>query len=311
MMLSITYTEEVIMAWFKRIALFLVVNILVVTVISFLLYVFDVQPFLNSHGLNIPALAIFCLIWGMGGAMISLALSKVMAKWLMGVQIVDPNTSDPRVRAMVAMVHRLAKKAGLPAMPEVGIYHSPEVNAFATGATKSSSLVAVSSGLLNRMNDDQVEAIIGHEITHIASGDMVTMGLLQGVINAFVMFLARLFAFVLLRGGKRDSDAPVSPFAYQMLVFVMEMGFMILGMLVIARFSRFREFRADAGGARLAGKDKMIAALQGLQRFSQIEDKELQPAFQTMKISSKQGMLRFFATHPPLEERIERLQQFS
>lgn len=298
------------MSWVKRIVLFLIVNILVVAVISFLLYFFNLQPYLTAHGFNVGFLALFCLIWGMGGALISLSLSRIMAKWMMRVQVIDTNVRDPHLRAVVEMVHRLSRKAGLKVMPEVGVYQSPEVNAFATGPTKSRALVAVSSGLLNRMNDDQVEAIIGHEITHVAGGDMVTMTLLQGIINAFVMFLARIIAFVLLRAGKRDDSESVSPLAYQMLVFVMELCFMVLGMLVIARFSRGREFRADAGGARLAGKEKMISALQGLQRTLDIEDvTKQQPAYQSLKISSKPGFMRFFATHPPLEERIARLQE--
>lgn len=299
------------MAWAKRIVLFLLVNILVVTVISFLLYIFDIKPFLTSHGLNYTSLAIFCLIWGMGGSFISLALSKVMAKWAMGVQIIDPNTPDSNLRNIVSMVHQLSRNAGLPELPEVGIYQSPEVNAFATGPTKARSLVAVSTGLLQRLKKDEVEAVLGHEVSHIANGDMVTMTLLQGVVNAFVMFLARVVAFAISRGFSRGDDEsrnPVSPFAYQITVFILEMCFMALGMIVVAGFSRFREFRADAGGARLAGRDKMINALQALKRTIEIKDPETdKPAFQALKISSPTGWLRLFATHPPLDERIERL----
>lgn len=299
------------MAWTKRIVLFLLTNILVVAVISFLLYIFNVKPFLTSYGLDYTSLAIFCLIWGMIGAFISLALSKVMAKWAMGVQIIDPNTQDPNLRPIVNMVHQLSRSAGLPALPEVGIYQSPEVNAFATGPTKSRSLVAVSTGLLQRLRRDEMEAVLGHEVTHIANGDMVTMTLLQGIVNAFVMFLARVVAFAISRGFSRSSDESsnsVSPFAYQITVFVLEMCFMVFGMIVIAAFSRFREFRADAGGARLAGTDKMIAALQALERTIKIKDPETdKPAYQAFKISSSGGWMRLFATHPPLEERIERL----
>lgn len=300
------------MALAKRVVLFLAVNFLVVAVISFLMYILGVQPYLTANGIDYRALAIFCLIWGMGGAFISLALSKTIAKWSMGVQIIDPNVQDPSLRAVVEMVHNLARKAELPAMPEVGIFPSPEVNAFATGATKSRSLVAISSGLLQRLNKNEIEAVVGHEITHVANGDMVTMALLQGVVNAFVMFLARVVAFVISRALSRDSREGngMSPFMYQMTVFAFEMVFMCLGMLVVAAFSRFREFRADAGGAYLAGRDNMIQALQALKRTIEIKDPRVdKPSFQALKISSPMGMSRFFATHPPLDERIARLQE--
>lgn len=297
------------MALAKRVVLFLAVNFLVVTVISFLIYLFGLQGFLTSQGLNYQSLAIFCLIWGMGGSFISLALSKTIAKWSMGVQIIDPNAADPALRDLVEMVHSLSTKAGLPSFPEVGVFPSPEVNAFATGATKARSLVAVSSGMLQRMKREEIEAVLGHEISHVANGDMVTMTLLQGVVNAFVMFLARIVAFAISRLVTRDDrENGLSPFVFQMTVFGLEMVFMVLGMLVVAAFSRFREFRADEGGARLAGREKMVQALQALQRTLEIRDARVdQPAYQALKISSPQGFSRFFATHPPLEIRIARL----
>ena len=301
------------MTFAKRILLFLAVNFLVVAVISFLLYLFDLQPFLSRYHLNVPSLAIFCLIWGMGGAFISLGLSRIMAKWMMGVKLIDPNTRDQDSCQVLEMVYRLSKKAGLPSMPQVGIYSSPEVNAFATGPTKNRALVAVSTGMLLRLKEHEIEAVIGHEVTHIANGDMVTMTLLQGIVNAFVMFLARLLGFVITRAlasrGDRDRSE-ISPFAFQMIVFVLEICFMILGSMVVARFCRYREFRADAGGARLAGRDKMIAALEALQRLVSIkDDAKSQPAIQALKISSQGGFMRLFSTHPPLEERIARLQK--
>jgi heat shock protein HtpX len=301
------------MMWVKRIALFLVVNFLVVAVISFICYFFNLQPFLTQHHLNYSSLALFCLIWGMMGSFISLALSKVMAKWMMGVEIIQPNTGNSTQAELLHMVHHLAKKAGLPAMPEVGIFQSNEVNAFATGPSKSNSLVAVSSGLLNRLGKDEVEAVIGHEITHIANGDMVTMTLLQGIVNAFVMFLARIIAFGVSRvmsRGRDDSEGSFSPLTFQLLVFFFEMIFMVLGSMVVARFSRYREFRADAGGARLAGTQKMIAALQALKISSERRGEQAGPqAFQSLKISNPGGFLKLFASHPPLEERIARLQK--
>lgn len=301
------------MALAKRVVLFLLVNFLVVAFISFIAYFFNLQPFLAKNGLNIPSLALFCLIWGMGGALISLFLSKTMAKWMAGLQMIDPNTNDPQQRAVLDVVYALAKKAGLPKMPEVGIYKSPELNAFATGPSKSNSLVAVSTGLLQRMDKNEVDAVIGHEITHVANGDMVTMTLLQGVINAFVMFLARILAFVVSRFFSRDRDSDsVSPLMYQMIVFVLEMIFMVLGAVVIASFSRYREFRADAGGARLAGPTSMIAALQALKRNLEIKDpRQNQESINAFKISETKGssLMQWFSSHPPLDDRIARLKK--
>lgn len=302
------------MALAKRIALFLVVNFLVVGVVSFIAYFFNLQPFLTKQGLNYGSLAIFCLLWGMIGAFISLLLSKVMAKWMMGVTLIDPTSASSADRALLQIIYSLSKKAGLSKMPEVGIYESPEVNAFATGPSRSNSLVAVSSGLLARLRQDEIEGVIGHEITHIANGDMVTMTLLQGVINAFVMFFARIIAFAVMNlFSKRDEESSesFSPLFYQLTVFVLEMVFMVLGTLVIAAFSRYREYRADAGGARLAGPQKMVNALIALQRTIKIEDPaHEQPAVQSFKISGRPtGFLKLFASHPPLEERIETLRR--
>jgi len=301
------------MALAKRVVLFLLVNFLVMAVVSFILYFFNIQPYLTPYGLNYGSLAIFCLIWGMAGAFISLAISRIMAKWMMGVQIIDPNTSSSQLRALVQTVHQLCKKAGLSVMPEVGIYQSNEVNAFATGPTRNRSLVAVSSGLLNRMGSEEVEAVLGHEVTHIANGDMVTMTLLQGIINAFVMFFARILALVISRAfGRRDDDSitEVSPLFYQLTVFGLEIVFMALGSIVIAAYSRRREFRADLGGARLAGPQKMINALIALEKTVSVEDPALnQKPVQAMKISNRSGFLSIFASHPPLDQRIARLKE--
>ncbi len=300
------------MALAKRVVLFLLVNVLVMAVVSFILYAFNIQPYLTPYGLNYGSLAIFCLIWGMAGAFISLGISRIMAKWMMGVQIIDPNTSSGQQRALLQTVHQLCKKAGLAVMPEVGIYQSNEVNAFATGPSRKRSLVAVSSGLINRMGNEEVEAVLAHEVTHIANGDMVTMTLLQGIINAFVMFFARILAFAIARafGRREDDSVSMSPLYYQLTVFALEIVFMALGAIVVASFSRHREFRADAGGARLASPQKMINALMALQRTVSIEDPELnQKAVQSMKISGSKGFLSIFASHPPLEERIGRLKE--
>lgn len=294
----------------KRVFLFLVVNFLVILTVSLVLNLLNVRPFLRSHGLDYNQLLVFCLVWGMGGAFISLALSRIMAKWMMGVHLIDPDRATGTEAQLVDMVHRLAKRAGLPSMPEVGIYESPEVNAFATGPTKSRALVAVSSGLLRRMNAIEMEGVLGHEITHIANGDMVTMTLVQGVVNAFVMFFARVLAYAVMQMSRRENNENTgSSLLYYVLVFVFEIIFMLLGSIVVATYSRFREFRADSGGARLAGREKMLAALHALQRTVQIQDpKTQQSAIQAFKISSRSNLLHLFATHPPLEDRIHRLE---
>lgn len=300
------------MALAKRIFLFLVLNFVVIFTITFILDFFHIKPYLTSYGIDTSSLMIFCLVWGMGGALISLSLSRIMAKWMMGVKIIDPSTTDPELGRLISMVHALAHRADLP-IPQVGIYRSNEVNAFATGPTRSRALVAVSSGLLNRMGEREVEAILGHEISHIANGDMVTMTLLQGVVNAFVMFLARILAYAASGLGKnRENSSRGSYMSYTLFVYLFEVIFMILGSLVIAAFSRYREFRADAGGAQLAGRDAMISALQRLKSLSEVRDPNAEvPAMAALKIShpGTKGFLRFFSTHPPLEERIERLKK--
>lgn len=302
------------MAIAKRIVLFLLTNFLVLAVISFVVYFFGLQPYLTQQGYNLPSLAVFCLLWGMGGALISLAISRWMAKWSMGVQLIDPNTRDPQAQQVLNMVYSLSRKAGLTVMPEVGIYQSPEVNAFATGPTRNRALVALSTGLLSRLRLDEIEAVVGHEVTHVANGDMVTMTLLQGIVNAFVMFAARILAFGVSRllAGGRDSERGFSPLVFQLTVFFFEMIFMVLGSLVVAAFCRRREYRADLGGARLTSPQKMINALQALKRTMEVKDEQVAaPAFQAMKISNPSGLMNWFASHPPLDQRIERLQRLS
>ncbi|MDF2550434.1 MAG: Heat shock protein [Chlamydiales bacterium] len=299
------------MAFLKRIGLFLAINALIVLTLSLVLNLLNVQPYLTKSGIDYRQLIAFCLVWGMGGALISLALSRIMAKWMMSITLIDPATSNPAEKRVIDSVYRLCQKAGLSTMPEVGIYDSPEVNAFATGPTKDRSLVAVSSGLLERMDADEVDGVLAHEVSHIANGDMVTMTLLQGVINAFVMFLARIIAFAIMKATKKEDEEETevtNSIAYVMTVFALEIVFMALGSLVTAAFSRYREYRADAGGAFLAGKQPMVKALQKLQQVVELQQTEPEKSsVQALKISSPQGYLRFFATHPPLESRIERL----
>ncbi len=293
--------------------MFLLTNALVIVSISVILNLLGVRGYLTATGIDYQSLLIYCLVWGMVGSFISLLISKWMAKMSMGVQVIAPNTRDPELQQLVQTVHALARSAGLPKMPEVGIYDSPELNAFATGPSRSNSLVAVSTGLLNRMSREEVEGVLGHEVAHIANGDMVTMTLIQGVVNAFVMFLARIIAFALMnafRSRDDDRDEGVSPFMYSMVTMVVELVLMIFGTMVVAWFSRYREYRADAGGARLAGRDSMIRALQKLQRTYEIVDPVSdKPAVNAFKISGHgKNWMRLFSTHPPLEERIARLE---
>ncbi len=293
----------------KRIFLFGLVNLLVMTTIMVIFGLFGVQRYFPNGGL--AGLAVICLVWGFAGAFISLALSRVMAKWFMGVQVIPADTSNPRLRELVATVHELARHAGLPGLPEVGIYDAPEVNAFATGATKSRALVAVSTGLLEAMPSRQINAVLGHEITHVVNGDMVTMALIQGVINAFVLFLARVLAFVISQALRSRDDRGDGFWVQYLLVQVIQIPLSLLGLLVVCWFSRQREFRADAGGARLAGRDTMISALRTLEQLHEpAAAAQGGQAFQCLKISGNPGgFAALFATHPPMEERIAALEQ--
>jgi len=293
---------------FKRIFLFVLTNILVMVTVSIVLSVLGVNHYVTAAGLDYTSLMIFCLVWGFVGSGISLMLSKFMAKRMMGVEIVDERG---QYAELVRKVHALARASGLTKMPEVGVYQSPEVNAFATGPSRNNSLVAVSSGLLQQMTVDEVEGVLAHEIAHVANGDMVTMALVQGVVNAFVMFFARIAAFALqnVLSGDRDDDRPVaSGFAYHISVMVFEIAFSFLGMFVVAYFSRIREFRADQGGAQFAGKHKMISALRRLQQKIDLVD-DSNDQLKAMKISSKKGLMSFLSTHPSLDDRIAALER--
>jgi heat shock protein HtpX len=238
----------------------------------------------------------------MAGSMISLLISRWMAKRSTGMQLVNGRTGDDTADWLYRTVEELTRKANLP-MPEVGIYPSEEVNAFATGPSKSRSLVAVSSGLLRSMRREEVEGVLAHEVAHIANGDMVTMALLQGVVNAFVMILARVIAYALSNRGSRDDRGGAPSF---MLVWMLELALGVIGMIVVSWFSRQREFRADFGGATLAGKADMLAALRRLGANRHAIDPRHE-ALATMKISGKWKGL--FSTHPPLEQRIAVLER--
>ena len=286
----------------RRVLLFLVVNIFVVLSITIILQLLGIQPYLTENGIDPTSLAIFCVLWGSAGSFISLLLSKSLAIRTGNVSIIDPKTSNPAEKKVLDMVYSLAKRSGLADMPEVGIYKSPELNAFATGATKSSSLVAISTGLLDKMDAQEVEGVVGHEVSHITNGDMVTMTLLQGIVNSFAMFFSRLLAAAMSRD--RDSGGSFG------MVLILQNVLVFLGSIVVASFSRWRELRADVGGARLAGRQNMINALKALEANIAIQDPRQQKAsFRSLQISLPGGFSGLFASHPPLKKRIERLQQ--
>lgn len=288
----------------KRIFLFVATNILIIATLSIVMSVFNIQPYLDAKGINYASLMIFCVLWGFGGAFISLALSRVMAKWSMGVKIIDPQTTNPEMRSLVVKVHGYAKRAGIEKMPEVGYYESDELNAFATGPTKNRSLVAVSTGLLANMNERELNGVLAHEVAHVANGDMVTMTLVQGVVNSFVMFLARVIGFFASQFVAEDKRTIVQ-FG---IVIALEIALGILGMIVVSAFSRKREYRADDDGAHLSSTEEMISALQRLKVNYQIPQADDQPAIASLKISAKAGgLMKLFSTHPDLDDRIERL----
>lgn len=292
---------------FKRIGYFILTNILLLITIQIIVFIVE-----RFFGINITValggnayLLIFSLVFGMGGAFISLMLSKKMAISMMGVQLVD---GRGQYSELVHMVHNFARQAGLPKMPDVGIYHSPEVNAFATGPSKSNSLVAVSTGLLQRMDRDEVEGVLAHEVAHIENGDMVTMTLIQGVINAIVIFAARILANILVNNDDEERGIGTS-FQEMAIIIGLEIVFGLLGSIVVAYFSRTREYRADRGGARLAGREKMQKALRRLQvQFENGPIDKRGEAIQSLKISNRgTGLMALFSTHPSLEKRINAL----
>ena len=283
-----------IMSDMRRVLLFVATNIVIIFTISIILHIFNIRPYLSQYGINYTELLIFCVVWGMGGAFISLALSRIMAKMVMRVKVIDPTKATAREKDLYNMVAHLAKIAKLKAIPEVGIFPSEQLNAFATGPSQRKSLVAVSSGLLNKMESGEIEAILGHEIAHIKNGDMVTMTLLQGIVNAFVMFLARVLAFAFSAMGRGDNKRPST-------------GSYFLGSMIVCAYSRRREYRADKGGATLSTKANMISALE---RLKPQRESKAAPSLQAFMISSptRNRFIHLFATHPPLEERIKRLQ---
>ncbi|SFM35829.1 heat shock protein HtpX [Ectothiorhodospira mobilis] len=288
----------------KRIALFLATNLAIIVVLSITLRLLGVERILDESGtgLDYTSLLIFAAVFGFGGSFISLAISKWMAKMSMGVQVIEQPRS-PDEQWLVETVRRQARQAGI-GMPEVGIFNSPEPNAFATGMSRNNALVAVSTGLLQNMGRDEVEAVLGHEVSHVANGDMVTLALIQGVVNTFVIFLARVIGHVVDRVVFKNEEGH-GP-AFWITTIVAEIVLAILASIIVMWFSRRREFRADAGGAELAGREKMIHALERLRAAqgmpAQMPDQ--MRAFGIRGGGMAQGLKRLFMTHPPLEERI-------
>lgn len=288
-----------------RIMLFLATNAAVLVLISIVFQVLGIEGTLAQNGvdLNLQALLVMSAVIGFGGSFISLALSKFLAKRSMGVQIIEKPRNNTE-QWLVDTVARQAKAAGI-GMPEVGIFNSPQPNAFATGMRRNDALVAVSTGLLQNMNADEVEAVLGHEVSHVANGDMVTLGLIQGVVNTFVIFLSRVIGHVVDRVVFK-TESGYGP-AYYITSIVAQIFLSILASMIVRWFSRRREFRADEGGAKLAGRQKMVDALNALRRGH--EQKDLPGEFAAFGISGNlaTGFKRLFMSHPPLEERIAAL----
>lgn len=289
----------------KRLFLLIATNILVMVTIGIILSVLPIGSYVTASGsLDLVTLLIFSAVIGFSGAFISLLMSRWMAKMMMGVRVLkESDTLTPMERELVERVHKLSRAAGITKMPEVGIYNSPEVNAFATGPSKNKSLVAVSTGLLQEMDYDAVEGVLAHEVAHIANGDMVTMTLLQGVVNTFVVFFARIVAWGVSRFVRED----IAPIVHFIAIIVFQILFSILGSIVVLAYSRYREFHADNGGADLAGKDKMVHALRSLQQYTNRVNTE-QSSIATLKINNKKGSTMLFSSHPDLNERIRRLE---
>ena len=288
-----------------RILLFVGTNLAIMLVLSAVVTIFGLERWAYGHtGMHLQGMLILCAVFGMGGAFISLAMSKWLAKMSVGAQVISEPQGEAE-RWLLNTVRQHAQNAGI-GMPEVALYDAPEMNAFATGMSKNHALVAVSTGLLRSMNREQISAVLGHEITHVANGDMVTLALIQGVLNTFVMFLARVIGGVIDSALSGDRENRGGGIGYFIIVMLLQFVFGILATIIVMWFSRRREFRADAGGAKLGSRGAMISALQTLGGAQ--HESELPKAFQAFGISGSGGMSRLFMSHPPIEERIAALQ---
>jgi len=291
----------------RRIILFIMTNLAVMALLTIIVKVFGIDTYTyRNGGINLQGILVMSAVIGFGGSFISLAMSKWIAKWQTKARVID-NPANPTEAWLVATVRKQAEGAGI-GMPEVAIYDAPEMNAFATGMSRNSALVAVSTGLLQQMSRDEVEAVLAHEVSHVANGDMVTMTLLQGVLNTFVIFLARVIGSVIDRAISGNRDNGGGGIAYFVIVLFLQFVLGLLASLIVMAFSRWREFRADAGSARLSGREKMIAALTRLDAGR--GENTLPQAIQAFGIAGG-GMRKLFSSHPPIEERIAALRAAS
>ena len=286
----------------KRIVLFLATNFAIMLVLSITMRLLGVEPYLNANGLNLGSLLVFAGVMGFGGSLISLAISKWSAKTAMGVHVIEAPSNSTEFW-LLETIRKYSVEVGIK-MPEVGIYESPDVNAFATGMSKNSSLIAVSTGLLQKMTRQEAEAVLGHEVAHAANGDMVTMALIQGVVNTFVMFFSRVIGYLIDKIVFKTERGNGPAFFVTMIIAELVLG--ILASIIVMWFSRRREFRADQGGAGLAGRRNMIAALERLNAQHPQPLPEKLAAF-GIAGGGGSGLKRLFMTHPPLEERIAAL----
>ncbi len=287
----------------KRIVLFVLTNIAVIAVLSIVLKVTGIDRYLTAQGLNVGMLLVFSLVVGFAGAIISLLMSKPMAKWSTGAHVIE-HPSNSTEQWLLDTVRRLADRAGI-GMPEVAVYDG-EPNAFATGAFRDDALVAVSNGLLLNMTREEVEAVLGHEVAHIANGDMVTMTLIQGVVNTFVVFLSRVIGYAVDRALARNNDEGPG-IGYMVAVLVSQVVFGIIASMIVAWFSRYREFRADEGSANLLGNPQPM--VQALRRLGSMQNSHLPQSVAALGINQSSGFMELFSSHPPIEERIAALQK--
>ncbi len=291
----------------KRILLFLGTNLAVIALASITLNILGVGNYMSSQGLNLGSLLIFCAVFGFAGSFVSLFISKWMAKMSTGTQIIE-QPRNAQERWLVDTVAELSEKAGI-GMPEVGVFPSPESNAFATGWNKNAALVSVSQGLLDRFSPSEARAVIGHEIGHVANGDMVTLSLIQGVVNTFVMFFARLIGYAVDSFLRKDEDSSGPGIGFYVTSIIAEIILGFLASAIVMWFSRQREFRADEAGAQLAGTGNMVAALERLR--SEYEAPTVMPATMSafgIRSGLKEGLAAMFTSHPPLDQRIAALQ---
>jgi heat shock protein HtpX len=286
----------------KRIFLFLATNIAVIAVMTIVLSLLGVDRFLTGTGLNLPMLLVFSLVVGFTGSIISLLMSKPMAKWSTGARVIDAPSSSTELW-LVDTVKKLSARSGI-AMPEVAVYDG-EPNAFATGAFKNSALVAVSTGLLQSMTKEEVEAVLAHEVAHVANGDMVTLTLIQGVVNTFVVFLSRIVGYAVDRALSRGGDSSGPGPGYMITVLVSQIVFGIAASMIVAWFSRYREFRADAGAAQLMGTPQPM--VKALARLGGLEPSSVSGSMASLGINNKPGFMAMFSSHPPIADRIAAL----